>query len=287
MQMIQSTVSIFRMNPFLTEHDLIHMVTSRFKKDGLAFAWWHAKVQSAPFGYAPYNNWDTFCEDFQSAMGAPDMGSAVRIDLAALKMEGDDLPGYIADFRQDVIKLENLAQPMSQHDQVFNFLKGLPKKGKWAGLRRAVDTAMPLSSNIERVMKKFHKDKIIHLVSDADGTNLPSHRDDERRPARANVMSREDTAEWNSDGEPEELHALPQEENEDDRHDRGGRGKGRGSGVRGRGGRFNASRGRGRNERPPLSAEQRRRLENGQCIICGDAGHWARDCPTLVESEAN
>jgi hypothetical protein len=211
MQMIQSTNAVFRMNPFLTEFDLMHMVTSRFKKDGLAFAWWHAKVQGAPFGQLPYDHWDIFCEDFLAAMGTPDMGSAVRIELAALQMKGEDLPGYIADFRQCVIKLENLAQPMSQHDQVFNFLKGLPKMGRWAGLRRAVDTSVPLSSNIEKVMKKYHKDKIINLVSSADDRPSPRRQGD-RRPARVNAISSEGA--WADEEYYEDYYAYDEEASE-------------------------------------------------------------------------
>ena len=284
-EMMRHVEALRHMHPPLPDGVMIIITASRFKKGSYAWHWWQSTLVGCEEGDVPFESWAEFRHAFLDAMQGPDQATAVRLELDALRMHGNELKQYVAKFRSLILRLKTLGSPMAEGDAVHRFAHGLSPRLK-ADCPLAPYTT--LHAAIAKVTEKHHRRQLVGLFPGQRGVDRP------RRHVEAHVL----------DGGDDEYYG---EEYEDDYYEEeaelaamaGGRGRGRGRGrgpPRGRGGyngRGGRGRGRGRGgrgqqgQRRQLTAEQRVRFAAGQCLHCGSVDHWARECPMKPVDQEN
>lgn len=208
---------------------------------------------------------------------------------------------YVNKTRSLVAKLENVGAPMAREDQLLRFARGLA--GHPQLYRAAKLTSRSLDDAIESATERYNSLVVQASVIGRAGPD-ELFRQRRKQGARLNVVAaapEPEEEEWYEDGygvEYEEEYGDEWEEEADlaavqmrgvgrRGRGRGGRGPGRGRGhgqggrdVRGGRGGGRAGRGGGRGRgRAPLTVQQRQWFDEGKCLLCGAADHFAAACP--------
>lgn len=269
----------------VNQSTLVGVAVSRLKAGGLAWNWWSAQVAKAPNGQVPFGgDWQAFKAAFLKAMTGPDERFSLRVSLSHLQMKERDYHGYVGELRRILAKLEALNSPLSTHDAVYAFMKGLPPY-----LMNSVPLdAHDLEYAIAKVTDKHTKTLTVRSISDQA---RPSGADRARQGSRRYQYNNLEVDESGRGADHMEQDSADSDyfgaEEDDDLEyyniERGQRrGRGRGSSSRGRGDRGRGARGPGRQFTP----QQREHLKNRTCFNCGQAGHQQRDCPKRAAGDA-
>ena len=264
---------------------LILMTASRFRRGGRAWDWWQTiLLQSETDGF-PFSDWTSFKRIFLERMRQPDESITLRLRLKRLRLEKwSDFKEYCAKVESLVLRLRNLGSPLPVLDQVLAFAHGLSNFHK---LYNACPvSAKSLEDAITRVTDKYHQEELRKDLRQ----NYDSKSTDRRARKINAVYTDDDEADEDleaEESESEDLNAVHTKPVGHRGRGRGRGGSGRGSGQRagagaGRGGEAGRRGGQSRGHR--LTPQQYERFYKGECIECGDTGHFVADCPKRQEN---